>query len=361
MESWFSEGLIQWYLANKRDLPWRNVKDPYKIWLSEVILQQTQVKQGLNYYTRFTKAFPNVKVLAKAKEDEVLKLWQGLGYYSRARNLHSAAKYIVSGHKGKFPNKYEDIRKLKGVGDYTASAIASFSFDLPHAVVDGNVYRVLSRVFGINTAIDTHEAKKRFQDLANKLLDVNRPALHNQAIMEFGSQFCKPLNPDCLSCIFLTKCFALQHQQVNVLPLKSKLVKIKKRYFNYVVQTDANGMVLIYKRQESDIWKGLYEFLLIESETELLPEAFIKHKTFIKHADKSSKMVLISKVFKHVLSHQHLYARFYVVQSRAGLISQKKNNTNSKAVLIQISEIKHYAFSRLTLKFIESCNLKEIV
>ena len=207
MDKWFAKGLTGWYKQNKRDLPWRQEKDAYKIWLSEIILQQTQVAQGLSYYLKFTFKYPTVQSLAKAPEDAVLRLWQGLGYYSRARNLHFAAKSIVSANKGQFPVTYDEIRALKGVGDYTAAAIASFAYDLPYAVVDGNVYRVLSRVFGMYSPIDSHAAKKEFQVVASQLLDKKDPATYNQAIMEFGSQFCKPNNPDCENCVLKDKCF----------------------------------------------------------------------------------------------------------------------------------------------------------
>src|ERR1043165_6651460 len=256
----FSGKIMTWYEQNKRDLPWRNTRDPYLIWLSEVILQQTRVDQGMAYYHKFAEAFPTVKDLAKADSDKVMKLWQGLGYYSRARNLHAAAKMVAGKYKGVFPASYEGIKELKGVGDYTAAAIASFAFKLPHAVVDGNVYRVLSRVFGIETPIDSTQGKKEFNKLANELLDISNPADHNQAVMEFGSQFCKPVNPDCKSCFFNTKCFAFKHSKVPELPVKSKKTKVRSRYLNYFIIVDKNGSIFVHKRQKKDIWEGLYEF-----------------------------------------------------------------------------------------------------
>ena len=218
----FAKRLIKWYNFNKRELPWRSTSDPYKIWLSEIILQQTQVNQGLSYYLKFVEEFQTVKDLAKAPADKVMKLWQGLGYYSRARNLHEAAKNIVNEHKGEFPKAYEDIRALKGVGDYTAAAIASIAYNLPYAVVDGNVYRVLSRIFGIETPIDSTSGKKEFNELANELLTKKNPADYNQAIMEFGALYCRPKNPDCTNCIFNDKCEAYRLNKINLLPVKSK-------------------------------------------------------------------------------------------------------------------------------------------
>ncbi|CAG0910098.1 unnamed protein product [Cyprideis torosa] len=222
----FSKKIIDWYQINKRDLPWRNTKDPFTIWLSEIILQQTRVAQGLPYYQRFIKAFPNLEKLAVASEQEVLKLWQGLGYYSRARNLHYSAIYIVNELNGKFPSNYNDLLNLKGVGDYTASAIASICYNEPTAVVDGNVYRVLARYFGIETAINSTKGVKEFKLLAQELIDDDNPGTHNQAVMEFGARMCKPQNPDCLSCPLKESCVSLQKNKVNLLPFKEKKLKL---------------------------------------------------------------------------------------------------------------------------------------
>ncbi|MGE0567222.1 MAG: A/G-specific adenine glycosylase, partial [Bacteroidia bacterium] len=259
----FRRSLLTWYEANKRDLPWRNTKDPYKIWISEIILQQTQVAQGLAYYNRIISEFPDVEALAKAELDAILKHWQGLGYYSRARNLHAAANQIKQEYKGKFPDNYRELLNLKGVGTYTAAAIASFSYKTPVAVVDGNVYRVLSRIFGIETPIDTLSGKKEFQNMADKLLDIHSPDIYNQAIMEFGALYCKGSNPDCENCIFQKNCFALKFDKVKLLPVKEKKVKVKKRVLNYFIIIDKNKNCIIQKREASDIWKGLYEFPLI--------------------------------------------------------------------------------------------------
>src|SRR6056300_1490745 len=237
----FSNKLILWYLQNKRDLPWRKTKNPYHVWLSEIILQQTRVAQGLDYYLKFIDAFPTVNHLANADESTVLKLWQGLGYYSRARNLHFSAKYIVKELTGEFPKTYKEIVKLKGVGDYTASAIASMCFNEPTAVVDGNVYRVLSRYFGIDTPINSSKGVKEFKAMAQELIDRNNPAIFNQAIMEFGATQCKPKNPDCGNCPFQNSCVAFGYNHIDALPVKNKSARAKKKYFNFLVFVSEDG------------------------------------------------------------------------------------------------------------------------
>lgn len=347
MEHWFSVKLIEWYDKNKRDLPWRNTNDPYRIWLSEIILQQTQVMQGLPYYQKFIRHFPSIQHLARAKEDEVLKLWQGLGYYSRARNLHHTAQVIVNLHGGSFPDNYDEIRKLKGIGDYTAAAIASFAFDLPFAVVDGNVYRLLSRVFGIREAIDGSSGKKIFRELAQQLLPVKQAALYNQAIMEFGSGFCKPKKPDCPVCVFAERCVAFRKGWVESLPLKAKTVKQRTRYFYYAVFIDSAGYTLIRKRDGADIWKGLYEFPLAESELPVTGP--ILFKTFSSWSGKSVRkrqVVYESELFQHQLSHQKLLARFYVIKSELKLTSGYKK--------VKWKRMKDFAVPRLIHKFLES-------
>ena len=253
----FGEILIRWYQENKRDLPWRNTKDPYKIWISEIILQQTRVVQGYDYYCRFINRFPDVFALAEADEDEVMKYWQGLGYYSRARNLHEAARSIAG--RGVFPNTYEEVRKLKGVGDYTAAAICSFAYDMPYAVVDGNVYRVLSRWMGIEEPIDTVRGKKLFAALADELLERSVPALYNQAIMDFGAIQCVPSSPSCLFCPLSDSCVALQKGLVDALPMKQHKTKVTNRYFIYFY-VRAGEYTFLHKREAGDIWHNLYEF-----------------------------------------------------------------------------------------------------
>ena len=250
----FSKTLISWYLKNKRDLPWRNTIDPYKIWLSEIMLQQTRVAQGMPYYFKFIDTFPSVKNLADATEEDVLKLWQGLGYYSRARNLHATAKYISYELNGVFPNNYKDLKKLKGVGDYTASAIASICYKEPKAVLDGNVFRLLSRIYGIDLAINSSEGIKFFTNLSQELIDVKAPDTHNQAIMDFGAINCSPKKPLCESCVFSLGCIAYNSKLVSNLPVKIKKGVIKKRFFNYIIPLENSKYTILNKRLEKGIW-----------------------------------------------------------------------------------------------------------
>lgn len=307
--------LINWYSVNKRDLPWRKTTNPYFIWLSEIILQQTQVAQGLPYYVAFTTKYPTVYDLAKAEESQVLKLWQGLGYYSRARNLHASAKYIVNELDGVFPNTYSEIIKLKGVGDYTASAIASISFNEVTAVVDGNVYRGLSRIYGISTPINTGKGFKEFKALAQTLIDKKQPATFNQAIMEFGARLCKPKNPDCNICPFNDSCVALQKNIIGELPVKLKTLKVKKKYFNFIVMLSSDKKTILEKREGKGIWQNLYQFPLIETlkpitilevEKELKGFSILKNKTFNLAIYNDNEII-------HKLSHQHLYTKFWIV------------------------------------------------
>lgn len=351
MELWFSEGIQKWYKKHKRDLPWRHEKDPYKIWISEIILQQTQVVQGLDYYYRFLERFPNIKSLAQAQEDEVMKLWQGLGYYSRARNLHAGAKMVVELYGGRFPQNYEQIKSIKGIGDYTAAAVSSFAFQLPYAVLDGNVYRLLSRLFGIQTPIDSGAAKKEFTALAQSLLDTKNPATHNQAIMEFGSQHCK-VKPLCETCIFNTKCIARKEKMTERLPIKSKKTKVKVRHFYFFILIDKNNEVKIEKRTTKDIWQSLYQFPMIET-TQNKNQAFIldaaQNAGYIKAND---KILHVSKRLKHLLTHQTIYAHFFVIQLRT---KHQRNN-----LVINSKKLTTVAFPRLIEKFLISFRLAEI-
>ena len=311
----FSNSLLQWYLQHKRDLPWRNTINPYPIWLSEIMLQQTRVAQGLPYFQAFTTAFPTVFDLAKAPEEHVLKLWQGLGYYSRARNLHQTAKYIAEELNGIFPKSYLELLKLKGVGEYTAAAIASFSYNEVVPVVDGNVYRVLSRYFDIETDIASSSAKKEFAELAQQLIPKNNPALFNQAIMEFGALQCVPKNPNCENCIFNTSCLALQKKKVPKLPVKLKKTKVTNRYFNYLIFKDKHYNTILKQRTEKGIWQNLYEFPVIESDKEESYETISKtiHLTYF---DKKIETITLfnNELIKHKLSHQHLHINFYEVE-----------------------------------------------
>lgn len=314
----FSKQLIFWYLQNKRNLPWRSTLNPYTIWLSEIILQQTRVDQGMSYYHKFIKKFPTVFDLAEASEEQILKLWQGLGYYSRARNLHFSAKYIVNELNGEFPNTYKELLKLKGVGDYTASAIASICFNEPTAVVDGNVYRVLSRYFGLDTAINTSAGIKDFKQLAQQLIDEENPGTYNQAIMEFGALMCKPNNPDCSICPLNNSCYALSENCVKDLPVKEKKAKIKTRHFNYIVVQSSDHKTKIVKR-ETGIWQNLYEFPLIESNNFIDEKQLIEHEIFKElFFNMETRVELFDKeVLVHKLTHQHIYAKFWVVTTTA--------------------------------------------
>ncbi len=317
----FSAKLINWYTVNKRDLPWRNTSNPYYIWLSEIILQQTQVIQGTPYYHAFTTNFPSVFDLANAKEDEVLKLWQGLGYYTRARNLHWSAKYIVEELNGEFPNTYKEILKLKGVGDYTASAIASICFNEVTAVVDGNVYRVLSRYFGIETPINSTQGQKQFKQLAQDLIDPNRPAIFNQAIMEFGARHCKPKNPDCNSCTFNQNCQALISNKVDVLPVKLKKTKVSIKYFNFIVVLANNSYTILEQRKGNGIWQNLYQFPLIETKAAVNEQEITKKINdlgVIPNNDFEISLYNTEDII-HKLSHQHLHTKFWIVTTQQSL------------------------------------------
>jgi A/G-specific adenine glycosylase len=341
----FSNLLINWYLQNKRSLPWRNTKNPYKIWLSEIILQQTKVAQGLPYYELFVLKFPTVFDLANASEEDVLKCWQGLGYYSRARNLHFTAKYIVEELKGVFPNNYQELLKLKGVGEYTAAAIASFSYNEDVAVVDGNVFRVLSRFFAIDLDISESKTKKEFQKLAQSLLPIKEAANFNQAIMEFGAMQCLPKNPNCTVCVFNTNCGALQNKTVDQLPVKLKKVKVTKRYLNYLILVDVNNNFVIQKRTNKGIWLNLYEFPLIEGlEETKIENTIMEIEKFTFKNNKPHKITLLNDGFiKHKLSHQDLHIRFFKLDFNKTIEEAKP-----------LSEIIKFPFPIVIYNFIEA-------
>jgi A/G-specific adenine glycosylase len=323
----FTNSLMQWYLQNKRDLPWRKTVNPYKIWLSEIMLQQTRVAQGTPYFLSFTTAFPTVFDLAAANEEQVLKLWQGLGYYSRARNLHKTAQYVANELSGIFPDNYNDLLKLKGVGEYTAAAIASFSYNEVVPVVDGNVFRVLSRYFDVETDIASAYAKKEFAALAFELMPKHNPGVFNQAIMEFGALQCVPKSPNCGICIFNTSCAALQKKKVDQLPVKSKKLKVRNRFFNYLVVSDDNENTIIQKRIAKGIWHNLYEFPLIETErvedfdciANLIQSDFFKGNEIVGISESNPETII------HKLSHQHLYIKFWKVKVNGTI----KNAINS--------------------------------
>jgi A/G-specific adenine glycosylase len=315
----FSNILIAWYLDNKRDLPWRSTTNPYHIWLSEIMLQQTRVAQALPYFFAFSEAFPTVTDLADASEDKILRLWQGLGYYSRARNMHATAKIIAEQHHGNFPNSYKELIKLKGIGPYTAAAIASFAFREAVAVVDGNVYRVLSRIFGIDTDIAKSEAKSIFFELAQTHINVQKPDLFNQAIMEFGALQCVPKNPNCGLCPFAATCFAFQNGQVANLPVKSKAKKARKRYFNYFVVSNNKQQIILQQRIQKDIWQKLYEFPLLETDAEIArAEALTAAKKLIPNAA-IKDINLFPERASHKLSHQIIELYFWKLQVEGDL------------------------------------------
>lgn len=338
----FKETLFNWYNTHKRDLPWRKTKNPYYIWLSEIILQQTRVDQGLPYYKKFVEEFPKIKDLAEADEEKVLKLWQGLGYYSRARNLHFTAKSILTKFNGTFPQEYEQVISLKGIGEYTAAAIVSFAYNKPYAVVDGNVYRVLSRYFGVDLPIDSSAGKKYFQDLANSLLDKNHAGEFNQSIMEFGALQCVPKNPTCNNCPFIDSCMAFSQNKIDSLPFKSQKTKQRDRFFNYLVITKKEEL-LINKRKENDIWQNLYDFPMIEtSERTEENELVASEKWLYYFKNQTVRIKNISKEYKHILSHQKIFARFWQIELDSFPSVLKEN-------YIQISNqnLHEYAVSKL--------------
>lgn len=310
----FSKKILDWYHENKRELPWRNTTDAYKIWLSEIILQQTRVAQGLPYYNKFVKAFPTVFDLANAKEEKVLKLWQGLGYYSRARNMHFTAKTIIDKYNGEFPKTYKELIKLKGVGDYTASAIASISFGEKEPVVDGNVYRVLARYFGIELPINSTEGVKHFKSLAREVMSTENIRDYNQGIMEFGAIQCAPKKPYCLHCPFNYSCTALKENRVHELPVKLKKATVKRRYFNYLVIFDRQNKTLLEQRKSKGIWQNLYQFPLLETEGEIQIRELKKEIENKFHLEKEPEINLYNQTpIVHKLSHQHLHTKFWIV------------------------------------------------
>ncbi|MGD1845684.1 MAG: A/G-specific adenine glycosylase [Salibacteraceae bacterium] len=345
----FSALLQNWYQSSQRDLPWRKTQDAYSIWLSEIILQQTRVQQGMAYYLKFKKHYPTVSDLAKAEEDEVLKHWQGLGYYSRARNLHATAKRVHEEFNGVFPTTYAEIRKLKGIGDYTAAAIASFAYNLPHAVVDGNVYRVLSRLYGDDTPIDSTQGKKLFQQLADELLDQKHPGNHNQAMMEFGALQCVPKNPDCVACPAQPQCKAFEMSRVEILPVKAKKTKQRNRYFHYLVPR-FEEYLFIEKREDKGIWHNLYQFPLIE-----VPENIAQSKVpeleawqaLVGHPDVIIESV--SETYKHILSHQRIFASFW----RLNVPFEVVQRLEKKYLKITAKDLERYAIPRLIDRYLE--------
>jgi A/G-specific adenine glycosylase len=344
--------LLTWYRQHMRDLPWRRTSDPYKIWLSEVILQQTRVAQGMQYYHDFVARFPTVQELAAANIDEVLRLWQGLGYYTRARNLHAAAQIIVQKHGGKLPDNYHDLLKLPGIGPYTAAAIASIAFGEQQPAIDGNVMRVVSRLYAVTEPIDSPAGIKLIKELVQQLMPTESPGDFNEAMMEFGACYCTPLNPDCSRCIFANSCAAFQQQLVNKLPIKKPKPKIRHRTFYYMVVLHKNSeepSVLLTKRAAGDIWQGLYTFPVIETQTEISPEQLpdlAEWKSILPTND--FVITHISNLYTHLLTHQRLHARFVVIQANGEL--PVSNDTNLQS--IRLDQLHKFAIPRLIDRFL---------
>lgn len=343
--------LHEWYNRHKRDLPWRKTNDPYRIWLSEIILQQTRVNQGLPYYNKFIANYPKISDLADSPQEKVLKDWEGLGYYSRARNMHHSAKQLVDEFGGKFPSTLSDIKRLKGVGDYTAAAIASFAFNINAAVLDGNVFRVLSRLYGEKTPINSSQGKKVFQKLADKFIDPENPATHNQAIMEFGSQYCVPKNPACADCIFSDSCIAYKNGEVGELPRKEKKKYDRKRFLNYFLLECYNS-VFVQKRADG-IWQGLYQFPLKET-NELLEEKDIN--SLLQEESLSIESWNLNRVYSlplHKLSHQSLYIKVWHFKA----LEFKSLELFGSLELLPMGSLDNLAFPRPLRKFLDEKQL----
>jgi len=344
----FAPLLLKWNeQKNNRQMPWKGEKDPYKIWLSEIILQQTRVEQGLAYYNKFIHTFSDIHQLAKAKDEKIFKMWEGLGYYTRCRNLIATARFISKDQKGKFPDTYEEIKALKGIGPYTAAAISSFAFNLPHAVVDGNVFRVLARIFGISTAVDSTAGKKIFTALAEELLDKKKPGQYNQAIMDFGAIVCKPVGPQCATCVFKSKCYAFLQQAIPQLPVKEKKIVIRKRWFYYLVIEHKNK-VAIQQRTQKDIWQDLCEFPLIEAETELTVKLILREALKRKIILKTNYQVLsISQLYKQPLSHQLIAGQFI----RLALLTAPEKRDHWKWV--NKNKLSNYSFPQFINQYLK--------
>ena len=342
----FHEILMKWFQGHSRSFPWRENTNPYNVWISEIILQQTRAAQGLPYYKKFVKNFPNLHSLAEACQDDILKLWEGLGYYSRAINLHATAIKIMNDYGGNFPNDYQEIRKLKGIGDYTASAIASICFGQKHAVVDGNVFRVLSRIFGIDTPIDTYKAKKVFKRKSTQLMMDANPGEYNQALMEFGALQCKPKRPICKNCIFINDCIAFNFNKVNDLPVKTKKINIKTRFFNYIVIINEQNKTILEKRTAKGIWRNLYQFPLIEelNSNEKINESSLK-KLLSKYGIDGNYYIekWNEKPIIHKLTHQHLKIDFWILKT-----------VKSKKLNIEWSKIDLYPMPKALQNFKEN-------
>lgn len=350
MNTVFCDLLLKWdKKSNHRPMPWKGEKDPYKIWLSEIILQQTRVEQGWAYYERFVKQYPTVNTLAAAKDEQVFKLWEGLGYYNRCRNLLFTARHIVKKLKSVFPTNYESLLQLKGIGPYTAAAIASFAYNQPHAVVDGNVFRVFARYYGIHTPTDTKEGLKIFNAIANENLSKKQAGIYNQALMDFGATVCKPMSPLCSTCILQKKCVAFDKNQVGQLPVKIKLIQKKKRYFDYFC-FELNGKWMIQKRADGDIWAGLFQFYLVEHDKIIPPtDAYVKEllTNQLLIDTKHVKIEKPTKVYQQQLTHQLLAIRFFKIQLKT------LPKAFEKALWVNKASFKKYPFPKSINSFFE--------
>ena len=344
----FARAILNWYMVNKRDLPWRNTNDPYSVWLSEIILQQTRIAQGLPYYLKFINKYPTINSLARANENDILILWQGLGYYSRARNLLKTAKFIVDECNGKFPSTYTELIKLKGIGQYTASAISSICFNERRAVLDGNVYRVISRFYGIDVPVNNHFGKKFYMDYAQKLAPKKSCGDYNQGIMDFGSLICKPKSPLCNKCILEKDCIASKMKNINYFPVKLKKNAPKITHFNYLVLLDSDHMIWINKIKNG-IWKNLFQFPMIESKKELNKTQVLSNEIFKSIAPISNSDIILfnSSPIIHKLSHKTIYAKFWI-------LPVEHSNSNS----IKFSDVNKYPVPRLIEKFLDKFNYK---
>lgn len=343
----FNRKITDWYRENRRDLPWRSTRNAYNIWISEIILQQTRVSQGLDYYYRFTETFPDVETLAKASENQVLAVWKGLGYYSRARNMHHTAKMVVNQYDGIFPSSFTELLKLKGIGEYTAAAIASICAGEPVPVVDGNVVRIFSRIFGFDAPVGSSRIFKEVKEKSSEFITNQDPGTYNQAVMEFGALFCKPKSPDCCNCIFTKDCFAFKQNKVDELPVSKPEIKKRTRWFNYLVIQTPEGLIM-KKRDAGDIWTGLWEFPLFEAGKLMDEKEVIQLAVDNNMLGPGTNVSKFKKDYRHILTHQTIYARFF--------IADVKNSVDQPAVSEGIKfdkdQIRETAISRLMEKFI---------
>ncbi len=343
-----SNQLIAWYRNNKRDLPWRHTTDAYLIWLSEIILQQTRVEQGMPYYLKFSESFPTVKTFAEASEDQILHLWQGLGYYSRGRNMLRTAKRVMDEFSGVFPVAFADLVQLPGIGEYTAAAISSFSNNEAKAVVDGNVYRVLARYFGIDTPINSTKGKKEFQAVADELLNIDNAGEHNQAIIEFGALHCTPRNPKCDTCPLKISCYAFKQQKVAELPVKLKNIKIRQRFFHFLIIKNEENEILIKRRSNDDIWGGLYDLPGLEVDERLEVATIFNHPEILKVFKSSPSIISISEEIKHLLTHQRIFARFIQFEALKGSVIENKD-----WIWVATSDLHQYGMPKLIFAFLK--------